>query len=118
MEDYLIANGNNYDGTTNNNKIAKSLAATNHWSSSSYVGTPGNTDYPTYRNKSGFTALPAGGHYEEGGFYDMGHWAMWWTSTELNSGYAYYRYVVYDSPNEGSDNYKKEVGFSVRCVRD
>jgi uncharacterized protein (TIGR02145 family) len=53
LENYLIANDYNYDGTTNgdrstNNKIAKSLAATIKWNSFNRIGIIGNTDYPTY----------------------------------------------------------------------
>lgn len=63
LENWLIANGFNYDGTTNgdrdtNNKIAKSLAADSIWSPDSFAGTVGNTDYPAKRNVTGFNALP------------------------------------------------------------
>jgi uncharacterized protein (TIGR02145 family) len=55
MENYLIANGYNYDGTTNgdwatNNKIAKSLADVYSWNPSDNIGSPGNSDFPVKRN--------------------------------------------------------------------
>src|SRR5574344_1808931 len=72
LEEYLIANGYNYDGTTTGNQIAKSMANYSGWNTSSTVGAVGNTDYPEYRNKSGFTALPGGYRYSNGAFYDIG----------------------------------------------
>jgi uncharacterized protein (TIGR02145 family) len=50
LENYLISNGYNYDGTTSGNKIAKSMATATGWKSYSETGTVGNTDYPSYRN--------------------------------------------------------------------
>ena len=63
MENYLIANGYNYDGTITINKIAKSLASTTNWTLSTNEGDVGNTDYPAFRNKTGFTAISAGFRY-------------------------------------------------------
>jgi len=60
LEDYLIANGYNYDGTTIDNKIAKAMASSSGWESYSEVGVIGNDDYPEKQNASGFTALPGG----------------------------------------------------------
>ena len=42
LEEYLIANGYNYDGTTTGNKIAKAMASTTGWFSSTETGAPGN----------------------------------------------------------------------------
>jgi uncharacterized protein (TIGR02145 family) len=60
LVDYLIANGYNYDGTTSGNKIAKAMAATRRWHSSSETGSPGNNVQTN--NSSCFSGLP-GGHY-------------------------------------------------------
>ncbi|MGB4293792.1 MAG: FISUMP domain-containing protein, partial [Bacteroidales bacterium] len=38
MQNYLIANGFNYDGTTYYNKYAKALASTTGWTSSAVTG--------------------------------------------------------------------------------
>ena len=46
LEDYLIANGFNYDGSDTGNKIAKSLASASGWQISMETGAPGNTDFP------------------------------------------------------------------------
>ena len=118
MENYLITNGYNYDGSITGNKIAKSLAATN-WNSSSYTGAVGNTDYSTYRNKTGFTAFPGGYRYNsDGTFCHAGNDGFWWSATEDSSNSAYYLELYYSSDNVFRSYYDKSSGFSVRCTRD
>ena len=118
LEEYLIANGYNYDGTTTGNKIAKSMANYSGWNTSSTVGAVGNTDYPEYRNKSGFTALPGGCRSLDGAFNYVGDSGYWWSSTQYDTSSAWGRrlYFIRSSVTRVS-NYK-ESGFSVRCVRD
>jgi uncharacterized protein (TIGR02145 family) len=120
MENYLANNGHNYDGTTGGGgaKIAKSLASTSGWNSLSTTGVIGNTDYPAYRNKSGFTALPGGYRYDDGTFDDIGYGGYWWSATEFNATNAWYRYLYYSIIEVNSYDINKEDGFSVRCVRD
>jgi uncharacterized protein (TIGR02145 family) len=69
--------------------------------------------------ESGFSALPGGYRYgSNGAFYDVGSYAYVWSSTEIYSNLAWYRYLDYRS----SDIYRlyssKHYGLSVRCVRD
>lgn len=122
LEVYLANNGHNYDSTngfiepsTAGIKIAKSLASAESWAVSSVVGSVGNNDYPEYRNKSGFTALPGG--FFSGGMHSLiDTEGFWWTSTTeystaivrniYYSGYAITAYPMY-----------KIDGFSVRCVK-
>ena len=120
MENYLIANGYNYDGTTTGDKIAISLASANGWSSSPNTGAIGNDNaaYDAYRNKSGFTALPGGSRTNYGKFYGFGIYGNWWTSTEGNTNNAWYRLLNYSNSNVFRISNNKEYGFSVRCVRD
>ena len=118
LEEYLIANGYNYDGTTTGNKIAKSMANYSGWNTSSTVGAVGNTDYPEYRNKSGFTALPGGYRRLDAIFLNIGNYGRWWSSTVHDTDYAWYRNLYYDDSNVNRYNYYKAHGFSVRCVRD
>jgi len=42
LEEYLIVNGYNYAGTTTGNKIAKAMASTTGWISSTITGVVGN----------------------------------------------------------------------------
>jgi len=116
LENYLIANGYNYDGTTTGNKIAKSLAATTDWNSLSDTGTIGND--LTKNNSSGFTALP-GGYRDLGGpFSIIGSYGYWWSSTELSTTVAWYRFLYYGDYYLYRNGNSKSYGFSVRCVRD
>ena len=118
MEEYLIANGHNYDGTAEGNKIAKSLSSDSGWAVSSDEGTPGNTDYSEYRNKSGFSALPGGSRTAENTFYAISAAVAWWSSTESNST-AWYRVLYFDEIDLYRNNYSsKDNGLSVRCMRD
>ena len=118
LENFLIDNGYNYDGTTSENKIAKSLASTSGWASSSTTGAVGNNDYPAYRNKSGFTALPGGIRTGNGTFYYISYNGLWWSATEYDTSNAWYRLMYYNYSNVNRNVSNKEVGFSVRCVRD
>ncbi|MDD4501090.1 MAG: FISUMP domain-containing protein [Bacteroidales bacterium] len=118
LEEYLIANGYNYDGTTTGNQIAKSMVNYSGWNTSSTVGAVGNTDYPEYRNKSGFTALPGGYRNYSGTFGNVGGSGLWWSSTQSSTSNAWYRSLNYSYSSVTRGNYNKGSGFSVRCVRD
>jgi uncharacterized protein (TIGR02145 family) len=117
MENYLIAFGYNYDGTTSGNKYAKALASNTGWTSSTNAGAVGNTDYPAKRNVTGFTALPGGYRDFDGVFNYIGEYGIWWGSTE-DIAYSFGRSLYYGFNDLIRDLYVKECGFSVRCVRD
>jgi len=118
MENYLIDNGFNYDSTLSGNKIAKSLASTSGWLSSSVTGTVGNNDYPAVQNRTGFNALPGGGRHNSGIFNTLKDTGAWWSSTEAATGYAWNRSIYNNQVVLSKDANLKEVGFSIRCVRD
>jgi len=117
LENYLIANGYNYDGTSVGNKYAKSLSATTTWTSSMYTGVPGSVDYPTFRNKSGFNAVPAGVRIEIGEYYHISNATYWWSSTEISAKWAEIRSIVYNAVDVSSGSYSKSTGLSVRCIK-
>ncbi|MCJ7449781.1 MAG: fibrobacter succinogenes major paralogous domain-containing protein [Bacteroidales bacterium] len=118
MENYLIANGYNYDGTTTGNKIAKALASTTLWTLSATSGAVGNTDYPYKRNVTGFTALPGGYRFSDGTFYPIGIYGYWWSAMENDATYAWRRFMYYNYSYMTRLSYPKKSGFSVRCLRD
>jgi uncharacterized protein (TIGR02145 family) len=118
LENYLIANGYNYDGTTTGNNIAKSLASTSGWFSSSTTGAVGNTDYPSKRNATGFTALPGGHRNDDGAFYNFEYFGLWWSATEDDATNAWGRSLFYGYSFVKRNYYRKKYGFSVRCVKD
>ncbi len=116
LEIYLIANGYNWDGTTTGNKIAKSMAAKTDWNSSVTAGHVGND--LSSNNSTGFSVLPGGYRYGNGGFYGIGGGGDWWSATELDASTAYgrdlYYYVYYLFRSSNFKGY----GFSVRLLRD
>jgi uncharacterized protein (TIGR02145 family) len=100
-------------GTTGAGAKMKSTGIT-YWSSES-----AGTD-----NSSGFSALPGGYRYIDGSFYDIRDYAFFWSATEYDNGFAWYRNLNYNdgSVNRDFDIYSsgsiESVGASVRCLRD
>ena len=121
LEEYLIANGYNYDGTTIENKIAKAMASITGWNSSTPwnsptpIGAPGNDQ--SLNNSSGFNAFTEGDRSYDGLFYDEGYYAVFWSSTEDNANYAWTRSIK-SNIKLFEEFYNKHHGFSVRFVRD
>ena len=115
LENYLIANGYNYDQTTTENKIAKAMASTTGWESSTASGTIGN-DQST-NNSSGFNAFPDGIFYS-GDFIAEGEVILFWSSDESNAVNAWTRLLgpSISSLNRDGSFYKRD-GFSVRFVK-
>ena len=116
LEEYLIANGYNYDGSTTGNKIVKAMASTTGWESSTVPAAVGNDQ--SLNNSSDFNAFPEGGRYYNGSFINEGFDAFFWTTTWTPSTYPWY-YVLYNNAGYLNRNtYDKRYGFSVRFVRD
>ena len=118
LEDYLIANGFNYDGSATGNKIAKSLASASGWQISMETGAPGNTDFPDYRNKSGFKAVPGGYRYEDGSFRLLGIACEGWTSSSYNTDRGWQYDIDKDYSGEILGHCEKMDGLTVRCLKD
>jgi len=66
----------------------------------------------------GFSALPGGYRFSDGGFSYAGGSGGWWTATEGDDYYAYNRFMGYYYDNVYEDYSNKSYGFSVRCVAD
>jgi uncharacterized protein (TIGR02145 family) len=130
LEIFLENNGYNYDGTIDtdtlretNNLINKSLGSTtSDWRSRSDEGAIGNTGYPAYRNKSGFSALPGGYllHYlSEESFLNITNVAQFWSSSMSNNGYSVWsRELNYNTNYVVRSLDTQEEGLSVRCLKD
>jgi len=116
LENYLIANGYNYDGTTTENKIAKAMASNIGWGASNYTGTPGNEQ--SLNNDSGFNAFPEGLRVNDGSFNNEGYSATFWSSSEGNTNLAWYRSLDKVNSTLARSYFSKRFGFSVRFVRD
>ena len=83
------------------------------------VGT-NNWDSPNTgaTNISLFTGLPGGTRDNLGYYYIVGNLGYWWSSSEYNTGTAWYRYLYYYDGIAYRSGYSKGIGFSVRCLRD
>jgi uncharacterized protein (TIGR02145 family) len=117
LENYLIAHGFNYDGTTLENRIAKSLADTSGWNAHLLISETGLiVNNQSLNNKSGFTAKPAGIRTLNGLFIDSGDGSNWWSSTSDDWGNTFSLYFYYVGlMNNGGDS---NAGLSIRCVKD
>lgn len=118
LESYLEANGYNYDGSTSGNLYAKAMADSVLWSSNTGVGTVGNVDYPTYRNKSDFSCLPSGYRDYWGSYNVIGNNGYWWSSTQNGTSGSWYRYLLYNNSSLGRGSNGLANGKSVRCLKD
>ena len=116
LENYLIANGNNWDGTTTDNKIAKSLAAQTDWQTDTKPGATGND--LTKNNKSGFSAFPGGSRGSTGNFSYAGSRGSWWSATEFDASHDYNRLLSYANVSLYRFSIVKSCGLSVRLLRD
>ena len=92
-----------------NNVAGDKMKATTGWAFYSGI---------TNTNSSGFTGLPGGYRYKDGPFFNNVYFGHWWSSSEYNPDYAWYRVLGFN----GSGAYKyalfKKAGYSVRCLRD
>jgi uncharacterized protein (TIGR02145 family) len=115
LENYLIANGYNYDGTITGNKIAKAMASTTGWDGSIIDGTPGNDQFDN--NSSGFSALPTGTRYTS--FSELHLLSVFWSSTHSYENYSWFFTFSYDDSSSFiyGGNLKTQ-GMSIRFVKD
>lgn len=118
MENYLISNGYNWDGSTTGNKIGKSISSKSNWILSDVEGYGYIGNNPATNNLSGFSGVPGGCRNSDGSFSFLGYRSLWWSTTEFNSSYAWYRCLFYDNYKLYRDNSYGRTGYSVRCIRD
>jgi uncharacterized protein (TIGR02145 family) len=97
--------------------LGKVLASTSGWLFFQSANCIGNTDMPLWRNLTGFTAVPAGGRLDDGTFGGIGREASWWTTTQEITGRPYSHWMYFDLPGEYVHDTSKNMGISVRCIR-
>ncbi|MCQ2272204.1 MAG: hypothetical protein MJZ72_05395 [Bacteroidales bacterium] len=115
LTDY-VSSQSQYYCSNNPENIAKALASTSNWTSSTGTCAVGNSQ--STNNATGFSALPAGG-YDYNGSYNSGSGAYFWSATQNNVGSAWGRNL--SSGTAGVYRYSGNYmyyGRSVRCVRD
>lgn len=119
LENYLIANGFNYNSQWQGS-IAKSIAAASGWNYSENVGNVGNNQ--STNNSSGFTARPAGYRMFGGGYFEgLGIATVWWTPTIAHESEGHEPWIRQLNNLDiylGSTFANKFLGLSVRCVKD
>jgi uncharacterized protein (TIGR02145 family) len=81
---------------------------TTHWDSPNTGAT----------NETGFTALPGGGRDIDGTFGFVGELGIWWSVTAYNTYDAWGRFIGYSHSYLDRNHMGKELGVSVRCLRD
>jgi uncharacterized protein (TIGR02145 family) len=81
---------------------------TTHWTSPNTGAT----------NSSGFTGLPGGFWDTYGSFYYLSLGGSWWSSTQADLSHSWFRDLFCDDAGVYTNNYGKEYGFSVRCLKD
>jgi uncharacterized protein (TIGR02145 family) len=88
------------------------------------VGSAGNMMKAKYgdawdgTNLSGFSGLPGGYRFLNGGFGNAGYYGGAWWSSSPNGSNAWLRVLNFYSETVNRDYYDQRGGFSVRCVRD
>ena len=100
------------NGSANN--IANALSSPTGWTSPGEC-CAGDSMSETI-NKTGFSAVPAGCFY--GYFLDFGDRAYFWSATDDDGYFAWFRKLHSDDFIVNRANDLKEAGFSVRCLRD
>lgn len=116
---YLEQNGEYICGSNQSN-VAKALASTEHWASSSTTCAVGNDR--SQNNASGFNALPGGllsstlTQIEERYFSGLETEGDWWTHSDATSKPRVQ--ITSGSANVTYATKAKHWGFSVRCVKD
>ncbi len=84
-------------------------AGTTHWNSPNTGAT----------NSSGFTALPGGDRSNgSGNFYDLNNKSYFWSSSQSPASFVWTRGLQNSHQYIYRGDYYKEIGFSVRCLKD
>ena len=78
---------------------------------------PGWKDNGNGTNASGFTAVPGGYRFKNGVFNAEGYFGSWWTSTANSKFSAWFYSLRYDDNGIYRNNFGKEDGYAVRCIR-
>lgn len=102
------------DGTST--YIAKSLAATTNWATSTNNCAVGNN--LAANNATGFTGLPNGERPESGTFNGLEYYGSWWSSNEWGGTKAWRRSMSFGGVIVSIYATDKTKGYALRCIRD
>ena len=110
-----VGNQSAYQCNTSNAYVAKALASTNYWNTSSNPCAVGNESVTN--NTTGLSIVPAGYFYFESFFNQHAH-ANMWSSTSYSGEEAAYRTLTDGAADVNQNGNYKSNGRSVRCLRD
>ncbi len=79
-----------------------------HWAQPNFLAT----------DEIHFKALPNGCRYEGGNYNNLTFYSFFWTSTELDTVFGWYRALKYNTDATIRDYTKKQSGYAIRCMRD
>jgi uncharacterized protein (TIGR02145 family) len=68
-------------------------------------------------NETGFLALPGGNRDINGNFGSIGSFGTWWSSTEMGTAGAWYRYLSSSDSQLLGNNFFQNFAYSVRCMK-
>jgi uncharacterized protein (TIGR02145 family) len=83
-----------------------------------YVSAPITMNSGNGSNYSGFSGLPGGDRYFDGSYNTIGYLGFWWSSSEFDTSYAWFRTLGYSYGDAFRHYNFKRFGFSVRCIMD
>jgi uncharacterized protein (TIGR02145 family) len=69
-------------------------------------------------NETGFSGLPGGQRNNNGVFLSIGQLGYWWTTSENEFDYAFFGYLSGQSGSVSGGSFSKNLGTSIRCIRD
>lgn len=107
----------------NNNLVGRQLKSRR--ATQTPLGAPWETDeHPRWEGAAknhgydffGFSVMPAGSRNSRGEFHHLGEYAYFWTSTQNTSGAAFSRVFLNTHKGMSRSVYRKNNGFSVRCI--
>ena len=110
-----VSNQSQYVCGDNNTYIARALADTINWNTSSNTCSVGLE--LSSNNATGFSVLPAGYH-AFGGYHDFGSYAYFWSVTECYYFDTYSRSLRHNYAYVNRNATSRSGGLSVRCIRD
>jgi uncharacterized protein (TIGR02145 family) len=76
------------------------------------------SSYTNGTNTSGFTGYPGGSRYNTGVFQGLNTGKYAWSSTQKDETMSWYRSISYSYADLWRNNYYKDGGFSIRCIKD
>jgi uncharacterized protein (TIGR02145 family) len=69
-------------------------------------------------NESLFSGLPGGYRFNNGTYYLIDYYGAWWSATDVLTTNAWSSTLYYNNESMLMYDYNKNLGFSVRCIRD